>query len=91
MQASADDDRLFPSSNAVDVYEREIARSDEVLNRIDLDARPLWTPPASVFAGPPLKDAREVVFRVLGETSVQAGHLDIVRELIDVHQNLVIS
>ena len=36
-------------------------------------------------------EGREVLFRVLTETSVHAGHLDIVRELIDGHQNLVVE
>jgi hypothetical protein len=38
-----------------------------------------------------MRDGREVVFRVLSETSVRAGHLDIVRELIVGHQNLIVS
>ena len=78
-------------AEAIDVYERQIARSDAVLRRIDLDAPPLWTPPASVFDGPRMLDGREVIFRVLAETSVHAGHLDIVRELIDGHQHLVVG
>ena len=78
-------------AEAVDVYRQQIARSDEVLARIDLDAPPLWTPPSNVFDAPLMGDAREVVFRVLGETSVHAGHLDIVRELLDGHQHLVVG
>ena len=78
-------------AEAIDVYERQIACSDAVLRRIDFDAPPLWTPPASVFDGPPMGNGREVVYRVLAETSVHAGHLDIVRELIDGHQHLVVG
>lgn len=78
-------------ADAVEVYTREIARSDEILRRIDLDSPPLWTPPPSVFDGPLPGNGREIVFRVLAETSVHAGHLDIVRELIDGHQNLVVG
>ncbi|MBG6237126.1 hypothetical protein IWX78_000069 [Mycetocola sp. CAN_C7] len=78
-------------AEALGIYRREIARSDEILAGVDLDAPPLWTPPANVFDAPPLRDGREVVFRVLAETSVHAGHLDIVRELIDGHQNLVVG
>ena len=78
-------------AEAINVYERQIARSDEVLRRIDLDAPPLWVPPASVYDGPPMRNGRAVIFRVLAETSVHAGHLDIVRELIDGHQNLVVG
>ena len=78
-------------AEAIETYKREIARSDEVLRRIDFDALPRWRPPASVFEAPPLPNGREVVFRVLAETSVHAGHLDIMRELIDGHQNLVVG
>lgn len=78
-------------AQAIDEYKREIARSDEVLRRTDLDAPPLWTPPASVFDAPPMQNGREVVLRVLEETLVHAGHLDIVRELADGHQNLVVG
>lgn len=76
-------------AEAISIYKRQIARSDEVLARVNLDAPPVWTPPSSVFDAPGLADGRAVVFRVLNETSVHAGHLDIVRELIDGHQNLV--
>ena len=78
-------------AEAINIYKREIARSDEVLAEIDLAAPPRWWPPASVFDAPPMSNGREVLFRVLAETSVHAGHLDIVRELIDGHQNLVVG
>lgn len=78
-------------AEAIAAYQREITRSDEVLADTDLDAPPRWNPPASALDAPPMRDGREIVFRVLSETSVHAGHLDIVRELIDGHQNLVIS
>ncbi len=76
---------------AANIYEREIARSNEVLAKVDLDAPPRWWPPASEFGAPPMSDGREIVFRVLVETSSHAGHLDIVRELIDGHQHLVVE
>ena len=78
-------------AEAISTYKREIDESDKVLAGIDLNAPPRWTPPASVFDAPPMRDGREVVFRVLAETSVHAGHLDIVRELVDGHQDLVIG
>lgn len=78
-------------AEAVAAYRHEIAASDAILASADLDSAPLWWPPAEVFGGPPMRDAREVVFRVLTETSVHAGHLDIVRELIDGHQDLVVG
>lgn len=76
---------------AIEVYERQIAGSDEVLGSIDLDAPPRWVPPATVYGGPPMQNGRAVLFRVLSETSVHAGHLDIVRELIDGQQHLVVG
>lgn len=48
-------------------------------------------PPASMFDALPMSDGREVLFRGLTETSVHAGHLDVVREFIDGHQNLVVG
>lgn len=78
-------------SEAINIYKREITRSDEVLAKIDLDAPPRWWSPPSVFDAPPMSNGREVLFRVLAETSVHAGHLDIIRELIDGHQDLVLE
>lgn len=78
-------------AEAISIYKSEIARSDEVLARVDLDAPPAWWPPADVFDGPPMSSGRKVLFHVLTETSVHAGHLDIIRELIDGHQHLVVG
>ncbi len=78
-------------AEAISAYRHQIEQSDRVLAAIDLDESPRWSPPAEIFDAPPLRDGREVVFRVLTETSVHAGHLDIVRELIDGHQNLVVG
>lgn len=78
-------------AEAIAVYRREIERSDRVLTATDLNAPPRWWPPAETFDAPPMRDGHEILFRVLGETSVHAGHLDIVRELIDGHQHLVLS
>ncbi|WP_043483514.1 mycothiol transferase [Arthrobacter sp. SPG23] len=83
--------KSMTGAEAINIYKREIARSDEVLAELDFDAPPRWWPPAGVFDAPPMSDGREVLFRVLAETSVHAGHLDIVRELIDGHQNLVVE
>lgn len=78
-------------AEAIRIYQCEITASDKVLARVDLDAAPRWWPPASEFGGPPMSTGREVLFRVLLETSAHAGHLDIVRELTDGHQNLVVD
>lgn len=78
-------------AEAIKMYQHEIAASDEVLARTDLNEPPRWWPPASEFSAPPMSTGREVLFRVLIETSTHAGHLDIVRELSDGHQNLVVE
>ncbi|WP_114855270.1 DUF664 domain-containing protein [Brachybacterium sp. YJGR34] len=75
---------------AVARYRAEIERSDEVLARCDLSAPPRWVPPPSVFDAPIMADGRGVLFRMLSETAVHAGHLDIVRELIDGRRHLVV-
>ena len=77
-------------ADAIRVYKQEIARSTEVLAQSDMNAPPRWWPAPGDFQAPPMTDAREVVFRVLVETSIHAGHLDIVRELTDGHQYLVL-
>lgn len=77
--------------DAVRKYREQIISSDRVLDGVGLNAPPRWWPPAAEFGYPPMGDGREVVFRVLAETSVHAGHLDVVRELIDGHQNVVVN
>lgn len=77
-------------ADAIRVYQHKIARSTEVLAQSDVNAPPRWWPASGDFEALPMTDEREVVFRVLVETSIHAGHLDIVRELIDGHQHLVL-
>lgn len=72
-------------------YRRDITRSNEIIEQVDLDALPAWHPPADVFSGPLLSTGWHVVLRVLSETSVHAGHLDMAREAIDGHQELAIT
>ncbi len=76
---------------AITTYRREIVQSDTILAGVDLNDPPRWVPPADVYGGPPMRDGREIIYRVLTETSVHAGHLDIVRELLDGHQDLVVA
>jgi uncharacterized damage-inducible protein DinB len=84
---------LTPMSGgeAIELYRSEINRSDAILSSVDLNAAPRWWPPPDVFDASPMRDGREVVFRVLTETAVHAGHLDIVRELIDGRQSVVVT
>jgi Protein of unknown function (DUF664) len=76
--------RVGPESSAEEVLERyraEIAASDEVIARRDLDAPPAqrddwwgeWQVPDLSF----------VLLHVIAETACHAGHLDAARELTD--------
>ena len=71
-------------------YREEARRADEVVRRTDLDAAPAWWP-TEVFADLPVRDLRETILAVLVETACHAGHLDAVRELLDGHQDLVLT
>ena len=55
-----------------------------------------WTPPAawwpdSIFPGLAPQPLRETVLHVITETATHAGHLDVVRELIDSRQWMVLT
>ena len=78
-------------AETVERYRAWSGRTDRVLATTDLDAPPRWWPPADLFPFPPFGTARQGVFRLLVETATHAGHLDIVRELIDGHQHLVVE
>ena len=66
-------------------YRAETARSAAALDAADLDAPPAWWP-GDLFGDWRLDDVREIVLHVITETATHAGHLDLVRELIDGRQ-----
>lgn len=71
-------------------YRTAIARADEIIA-----ARPLDDPPRQpeqwwADAGLAFPDLHSIIVHVLVDTSVHAGHLDAVRELIDGHQHIVL-
>jgi len=70
-------------------YRAQVARADEVLVGVDLDAPPAWWP-EELFGGWRLETAREVVLHAITELAGHAGHLDAARELIDGRQHLVL-
>jgi uncharacterized damage-inducible protein DinB len=74
----------------LDNYREEIRRADAVIASTDLEAEPAWWP-TEVFPDLPVRDLRQIVLAVLGETACHAGHLDVVRELLDGHQDLVLT
>lgn len=72
-----------------DGYRREIELANEVIARTPLDGPLAWWP-HELFDHGPFENLREVILRVLTETSVHAGHLDAARELIDGRQWIVL-
>jgi hypothetical protein len=74
----------------ITAYREECARSDAVIAGLDLSAPPgLW--PEGLFGEWRPESLRMMVVHVIAETATHAGHLDIVRELIDGHQWLVLT
>ena len=70
-------------------YVEECRVATEAIARMPLDQPLSWW-----FEGvgePPYSTLREVLLHVLVETSTHAGHLDIVRELVDSGQRLVLD
>ena len=55
-----------------------------------LDAAPQWWP-EDLFGAWRVQSLREVIVHVMTETTCHAGHLDIVRELIDGKEWLVLT
>lgn len=84
---------VAPDESAGDVlqaYRSAIARADEIIAARHLDDPPHqpedWWGQAELS----FPDLRTIVIHVLVETSVHAGHLDAVRELLDGRQHLVL-
>lgn len=71
-------------------YTTAIARADEIIAARDLDEPPQQPEEWWADAGLSFPNLRSIIVHVLVDTSVHAGHLDAVRELLDGHQHLVI-
>jgi uncharacterized damage-inducible protein DinB len=74
-----------------EVFERyldESARANQIIGSVPLDAQPLWWP-AGQFGDWRLESLREIVLHVIVETACHAGHLDVMRELLDGKQWMV--
>ncbi|MGY1838215.1 MULTISPECIES: DinB family protein [unclassified Modestobacter] len=78
------------ASDVVEAYRAEARRSDRLIRARALDA-PSARWPLTAFPGTPDLDLRTTVLHVITETAGHAGHLDVVRELIDGHQHLVMT
>lgn len=82
-----------PEEAAADVlaaYRSAIARSDEIIATRQLDDPPKRPEDWWGDAGLSFPDLRTILVHVLVETSVHAGHLDAVRELLDGRQYVVL-
>lgn len=62
-------------------YRREAERANAVIIATPLDASPKAWP--DLFGEFRLADLREILVHVITETATHAGHLDVVREIID--------
>jgi uncharacterized damage-inducible protein DinB len=79
-----------PAETVLAAYRAEIRRADAVVAATSLGAAPGWWP-VEVFGSMPVRDLRGTILHVITETAGHAGHLDVVRELIDGHQWLVLT
>jgi len=72
-----------------DEYRQEIDLANAIIIAAPLDSAPAWWP--DFFGDWRLHDLREVILHVITETACHAGHLDVVRELIDGRRWLVLT
>ena len=79
-----------PAEEVVTAYRTAIARADEIIAARRLDDPPEQPAQWWVEAGLSFPDLHSIILHVLIDTSVPAGHLDAVRELLDGHQHLVL-
>lgn len=81
----------IPTQHIFDLYRAETTHADEIIATRSMDSPPAWWP-TDLF--PPdfrYQTTREVVLHVIAETATHAGHLDIVRELIDRRQWIIMT
>jgi uncharacterized damage-inducible protein DinB len=78
-----------PAEEIFTLYRQDIERADAIITATPLDAPPAWWP--DFFPNFRLQDLREVILHVITETACHAGHLDIVREIIDGRQWMVLN
>jgi Protein of unknown function (DUF664) len=83
--------RVGAGVSGAEVFERyvvEAAQANLIIASLPLDAEPLWWP-TKRFGDWRLESLREVVLHVIVETACHAGHLDVMRELLDGKQWIV--
>jgi hypothetical protein len=69
-------------------YMAEAALANRIIASLPLEAEPRWWP-TEQFGDWRLQSLREVVLHVIVETACHAGHLDVMRELLDGKQWIV--
>ena len=79
-----------PAESVLELYRHEIRRANKIIAGVSPDAAPAYWP-SELWPNWRLSTVREVILHVITETSVHAGHLDAVRELIDGRQWLVLT
>ena len=79
-----------PAHAVIAAYTAAITASDAIIAKTDLDTPPAAPEPDWDAAGLAFPDLRSILVHVIVETSTHAGHLDIVRELIDGRQHIVL-
>jgi uncharacterized damage-inducible protein DinB len=79
-----------PAETVLNLYRREIELADAMISATDLQTAPAWWPD-DLFGSFRLNDLREIMLHVIAETACHAGHLDVVRELIDGRRWMVLT
>ena len=79
-----------PARTVLDAYREETRLANAITQARPLDAAPAWWP-VEIFENLPVRDLLGTALHVLTETACHAGHLDVVRELLDGHQHLVLT
>ncbi len=79
-----------PADAVIAAYVAAMAGSDAIIAATDLDSPPASPEPGWDQAGLAFPDLRSVLVHVIVETSVHAGHLDLVCELLDGRQHIVL-
>lgn len=79
-----------PVDTVLDLYRQEIERANTVIADTPLDAPPAWWPEER-WPNWRHENLRDVILHVLTETACHAGHVDVVRELIDGRTWMVVT
>lgn len=79
-----------PAAGVLARYQQEIELANVIISATPPDAPPAWWP-GDLFGDFRLDTVREIVLHVSTETATHAGHLDVLRELVDGRQWLVLT